>query len=191
MTETRPEDYTFSKSNNISPCGKGNDTMIAEQRVLPLIQTMLAPAVMISCCGLLLLTIVPKLGRIIDRIRLLNAEKIRLTENPGRDEAERQRTESLDYQTRMLTHRAELLKHSSGMLLLAILFFVVTSILLGGSFLAGADMASLILLAFLFGLVSVLGGVGFAYWEIRISHSTIVEEIETTKEIVRTLTTGS
>jgi hypothetical protein len=151
---------------------------------------MLAPAVMISCCGLLLLSIIPKLGRIIDRIRVLNGEKIGIADKSSRDDADRQRLESLDHQNKMLTHRAQLLKTSTGMLLVAVIFFVVTSILLGIAILAKADLANLVLGAFLLGLLAVFGGVAFAYWEIRISHATILEEIDATEHMVRTLMVG-
>ena len=44
------------------------------KNLLLLIQSMVAPAVMISACGLLLLSLTNKLGRVIDRIRDLNTE---------------------------------------------------------------------------------------------------------------------
>ena len=52
------------------------------KNLLLLIQSMVAPAVMISACGLLLLSLTNKLGRVIDRIRDLNTED----RNAGPDE---------------------------------------------------------------------------------------------------------
>ena len=88
-----------------------------------LIQTMIAPAVMISCCGLLQLALISKLGRVIDRIRILNSE-LRMTI----DKLDSGRKISIEKQIAMLIYRALLLKRSSGALFLAIFFFVLTSL---------------------------------------------------------------
>lgn len=151
------------------------------------IQSMLSPAVMISCSGLLLLALFPKLGRVIDRIRLLNQEKTSIAKKPNLQDTDRDRLESIEHQTEMLVSRAQLLKRSSGATLLAILFFVVTSGFIGISYVFGIHMVMFTLIAFMAGMLFVFAGVGFAYWEIRISHNTIKEEIEVSKAIVSRL----
>jgi hypothetical protein len=158
-----------------------------DAKIFSVIQTMLAPAVMISCCGLLLLTLTPKLSRVLDRIRLLNQEKILLAKADVVHEAEKHRLESIQEQTYMLVYRAQLLKTSSGLTLLAILFFVMTSAFVGITFLLQFSIGVLILLAFFIGMVCVLVGVGFAYWETHISHFTIKEEVEASKDVVNAL----
>jgi hypothetical protein len=87
----------------------------------------------------------------------------------------------------MLVFRAQLLKRSSGATLLAILFFVITSALIGFSSILELNLVTPTLIAFLIGLFFVFAGVGFAYWEIRISHDTIQEEILASKSIVKRL----
>lgn len=158
--------------------------MAVDARIFSAVQAMLSPAVMISCCGLLLLSLVPKLGRVLDRIRLLNQEKISIAKTTSLNDTDKHRLESLLHQTEMLVYRAKLLKNSSGLTLLAILFFVITSVSIGMTFLFEVNIVILTLLSFLIGMLFVLVGVGFAYWEIHISHFTIIEEIETSKEMV-------
>ena len=161
--------------------------MPLDTRTYTVIQAMLSPAVMISCSGLLLLALTPKLGRVIDRIRLLNQEKTSIAKRQSLEDSDRNRIESIGFQTEMLVYRAQLLKRSSGATLLAILFFVITSVLIGISFVAEISFVTLTLITFLIGMVFVFGGVGFAYWEMHISHNTIKEEIEVSKSIVDNL----
>ncbi len=161
--------------------------MPIDTSVFSVIQAMLSPAVMISCSGLLLLALTPKLGRVIDRIRLLNQEKMNIARKPSMEPMENERLESIEHQTGMLVYRAQLLKKSSGSTLLAILFFVITSVLIGISVIAEVNIVTLTLITFLIGMVFIFGGVGFAYLEIRISHNAITEEIEASGSIVKKL----
>ena len=161
--------------------------MNIDSRVFSVIQAMLSPAVMISCSGLLLLALTPKLGRVIDRIRLLNQEKTGIAKKTALADIESERLHSIEHQIEMLVSRAQLLKRSSGATLLAILFFVVTSALIGLSYITGFHLVKLTLIAFMAGMLFIFAGVGYAYWEIRISHNTIKEEIEVSRTIVNRL----
>jgi hypothetical protein len=158
-----------------------------DARVFSVIQAMLSPAVMISCSGLLLLALTPKLGRVIDRIRLLNQEKTSIAKKTTLADIDTERLQSIEHQTDMLVSRAQLLKRSSGATLLAILFFVITSAFIGFSYIAGLHLVTITLIAFMAGMFFIFAGVGFAYWEIRISHNTIKEEIEVSRTIVSRL----
>jgi len=146
-----------------------------------LIQTMIAPAVMISCCGLLQLALISKLGRVIDRIRILNSE-LRMTIN----KLDSGRKISIEKQIAMLIYRALLLKRSSGALFLAIFFFVLTSLGIGLYRFAEKFGSHLALFSFIVGMICLLVGVLYAYWEIRNSHKIIIEEIRETAEDVST-----
>lgn len=73
----------------------------------------------------------------------------------------------------MLVYRAELLKNSSGLTLLGILGFVVTSVIIGVMFFFNVNMGVLALLSFLIGMVLVLIGIVFVYRKTHISHFTI------------------
>lgn len=158
--------------------------MQLDPRIFSVIQSMLAPSVMISCSALLLLSLIPRLSRVVDRIRALNQEKIAIAKKPKRDEIEQERFDSIEHQGKLLVDRARLLKRSSGATLLAILLFVITSVLIGLSYVLKVNMVTLTIGAFLVGMIIILGGVAFAYLEIRISHDTIREEIDASRTMV-------
>ena len=161
--------------------------MSVDAKIFSVIQAMLSPAVMISCSGLLLLALTPKLGRVIDRIRLLNQEKTSIAKKQKLEDIDHERLDSIEQQIKMLVFRAQLLKRSSGAVMLAILFFVVTSAFIGIASVTSFGAVTFTLVAFMLGMLFVFAGVGFAYWEIRISHDTIKEEILVSKSIVNRL----
>jgi hypothetical protein len=136
-----------------------------------LIQSMVTPAVMISACGLLLLSLTNKLGRIIDRIRDLNAEDRAMTE----DNTSVRRV-SVRTQIDQLVRRAVLVRGACGLLFIAVSVFVVTSLCIGLSAL-GRVFTVLMLTSFVAGLVFVVWACVLAYMEMRASHQVVVEEI--------------
>ncbi|MFA3784080.1 DUF2721 domain-containing protein [Melioribacteraceae bacterium 4301-Me] len=135
---------------------------------LQIIQLMLAPAVMISACGLLLLGINNKYSLVVNRIRLLNEEKrrlfLRVGENPLSTE-DNVRLESIAIQIQKLIFRVRLVRNSVLSYTAAVALFVVTSFLLGYSFFANINIDILIIIVFLAGMTLVLLGVTFAGWE--------------------------
>jgi Protein of unknown function (DUF2721) len=75
--------------------------ILAPSDILRIIQAAIAPVVLISGVGLLLLTLTARLGRIVDRTRLLAAE--RRTAEPAARAA-------LEAQLKVLAHRARLVR---------------------------------------------------------------------------------
>jgi hypothetical protein len=69
--------------------------------ILGIIQAAIAPVVLISGVGLLLLTLTARLGRIVDRTRLLAAE---------RRAADPDQRSSLETQLKILAYRAQLIR---------------------------------------------------------------------------------
>jgi len=140
--------------------------------LLSLVQSMVTPAVMISACGLLLLSISNKLGRIVDRIRNLNSEDRDLS-----SEVEAVRRLSIRNQIDFLLRRALLLRNACGFLYLAVAVFALTSLCVGLSSVARA-FEVLMLVLFVIGLATVVWAGILAYIEIRLSHQAIAEEIK-------------
>lgn len=140
--------------------------------LLNLIQSMVTPAVMISACGLLLLSISNKLGRIVDRTRDLNSEDRGLSA-----EVEAVRRLSIRNQIDILLRRALLLRNACGLLYLAVAVFALTSLCVGLSSFA-KPLAVLMLVLFVVGLATVVWAGILAYLEIRLSHQAIAEEIK-------------
>ena len=140
--------------------------------LLSLVQSMVTPAVMISACGLLLLSMSNKLARIVDRIRELNAEDRGLEA-----ETEAVRRLSIRNQIDLLLRRATLLRNACGLLYLAVAVFALTSLCVGLSNAAHA-FEVLMLVLFVFGLGTVVWAGILAYLEIRLSHRAVAEEIK-------------
>jgi len=133
--------------------------------VIQVIQLILAPGVMISACGLLLLGISNKFTSVLNRIRALTEEKRRLIINTSQREfspMERHRMESVARQVADLLSRARLIRNSVFCYLLAIGLFVATSLCIGiDYFVLVPQLRYMILGAFLLGMIFVFIGVGF------------------------------
>jgi 4-amino-4-deoxy-L-arabinose transferase-like glycosyltransferase len=129
--------------------------------VIQIIQLILAPAVMINACGLLLLATSNKYSNVLNRIRLLNEEKRKLFKKAGEKNFEEAlRLESLSRQIAHLMHRAELVRNSVMCYTGAIALFIVTSLLIGFGFLVrGFQSDTAVTIAFLLGMLVVFAGV--------------------------------
>lgn len=146
-------------------------TLPAADALLGLVQSMVTPAVMISACGLLLLSLTNKLGRIVDRIRDLNAEDRDMPQD-----AESVRRLSVRNQIDQLVRRAVLLRRASGLLYLAVAVFALTSLCVGLSR-AARVFGVLMLISFVAGLAVVVWAGILAYLEMRVSHHVVTEEV--------------
>jgi hypothetical protein len=149
---------------------------------LQIIQLMVAPAVMISACGLLLLGINNKYSLVVNRIRLLNAEKrklmMKIGETPLATE-DNVRLESIAIQISALTFRAKLVRNSVLAYTTAVALFVLTSLLFGFSaVLSVGKLNFFILTAFLMGMIFVLVGVIFAGIETKKGYDIVHFEVD-------------
>jgi hypothetical protein len=133
--------------------------------VIQIIQLILAPAVMINACGLLLLATSNKYSSVLNRIRLLNDEKRKLFKKAGeKNFEETQRLESLARQIDQLMQRAKLVRDAVMCYTGAIALFILTSLLIGFGFLIqGFQSDSAIIIVFLAGMVAILAGVIFSF----------------------------
>ena len=133
--------------------------------VIQAIQLILAPGVMISACGLLLLGINNKFTSVLNRIRILTEEKRKIIHNAAEREIlthEIQRSESITRQVAGLLVRAQLIRNSVFCYLCAVGLFVITSLLIGADyFVPMLQLRYLILGTFLGGMVVVFVGVIF------------------------------
>lgn len=133
--------------------------------VIQIIQLILAPAVMINACGLLLLATSSKYSSVMGTIRILNEEKRRLFKKAGEKNFEELlRLESLSKQIDRLIVRAKLVRDSVMCYTGAIALFILTSLLIGMGFLIhGFESESAIIVAFLSGVIAVLAGVLYTF----------------------------
>ena len=149
---------------------------------LQIIQLMVAPAVMISACGLLLLGINNKYSLVVNRIRILNEEKRNLTTKMGESQPSTEtniRLESTAVQITALVYRARLVRNSVLSYTAAVALFILTSLFLGvSSFLSIGKLNYFIISAFLLGMLFVLVGVFFAGFETKKGYDIISYEVK-------------
>jgi len=137
--------------------------------IVEVIQLMLAPGLMISACGLLLLGVNNKYSLVVNRIRLLNEERRRFLNKAAGKEfnyEENIRLHSISLQLKQLIFRAKFVRNAVFSYTVGVALFVLTSLLIGIQYIAGAErLSSTITFLFLLGMVSVLIGVIFAAYE--------------------------
>lgn len=126
------------------------------------IQTILAPAVMISACGLLLLGMQNRYGRINDRMRALARERLDLLPKRGESVAD-VRLAAIERQMPDLLLRVRLQRNAVYSLFGAVIVFVVDAFIIASSLFAAAEALNMAALAvFLMGMGLVLLGMVLA-----------------------------
>jgi hypothetical protein len=128
-----------------------------------IIQLMLAPAVMISACGLLLLGITNKHTSITNRIRLLNEEKrrllIKMRDDKHLEYIETIRLQSILKQLDDLLVRLRLVRNVIIFYSTGILLFVASSLFIGIEFLIKTKFFDYMkIITFVLGMISVALG---------------------------------
>jgi hypothetical protein len=150
--------------------------------IVQIIQLMLAPGLMISACGLLLLGMNNKYSLVVNRIRLLNEERRRSLKKLDDKELtlqENVRFESINKQLERLTYRVKLVRNAVLAYTIAVALFVLTSLLIGFGYLLDITrLNSFITILFLFGMISVLFGVIFAAYETYRGYEIVRYEVE-------------
>jgi hypothetical protein len=147
------------------------------------IQDILAPAVMITGVALLLLTFNARHSALVNRIRLLDDEKRqinrKLTSSENLDKTENIRLKSIKNQLNLLLPRLAYVRNGMLCHLVAVLLFILTSILIGLGHLptASEPTQTAISIAFTLGMFLVLVGVAFLALEIFVSYKVIVVEV--------------
>lgn len=156
--------------------------MNANSSIVQIIQLMLAPGLMISACGLLLLGMNNKYSLVVNRVRLLNEERRRfLIKNSGKDFGyeENIRLESISKQITALLKRVRLVRNAVLAYTIAVAFFVLTSLSIGLQFASEKiELTELIITLFLLGMISVLSGIIYAGYETKKGYDIIHLEVK-------------
>ncbi|HPD33104.1 MAG TPA: DUF2721 domain-containing protein [Candidatus Kapabacteria bacterium] len=140
--------------------------MQLEISIVSLIQSMLAPGVMINACGLLLLGMNNKYSAIVNRIRLLNDEKRKFYDVAGSNEmdfSDEIHLRSISIQLEKLLLRFKLVRNAVVCYSLAIAVFVINSFFIGiNSFAESLFLIRGSVILFIMGMILVLIGAFFA-----------------------------
>lgn len=125
-------------------------------KVVQEIQYVLAPAVMISSVALLLLGFQNRFSGLTNRFRALTHEKRMLLGETNRTKSQTARLESLVQQIHGLSQRVTHLKNAILLSYVAIVCFILTSILLFIKIYVGIETFAVTVTFFLFGLLLIL-----------------------------------
>lgn len=135
--------------------------------IVLLIQGMLAPGVMISACGLLLLGMNNKYSLVVNRIRLLNEEKRKIFSHKNIEEDESNRLSNIELQISHLIHRISLVRNAVFGYSIAIALFIVSSVLIGITINSKSAAFDWLIVSFFYaGMFAVFVGIIFAAIEV-------------------------
>jgi len=135
--------------------------------IVHLIQGMLAPGLMISACGLLLLGMNNKYSLVVNRIRLLNEEKRRIFHQEKIDEIDSSRLNNIELQISHLIGRISLVRNAVFSYSLAVALFIVSSVLIGVTINKQTPGFDWLIVAFFYaGMFAVFMGIIFAAIEV-------------------------
>jgi hypothetical protein len=146
-----------------------------------LIQQMLAPGLMISACGLLLLGVNNKQVAAQGRIRALDEEKrtlIRTARKEPLDDILEERLSNVEHQLKTYGQRIIMFRNSVFSFTVSVALFVAASLAIGLQQLGKMDVFSTIaLIAFLVGMLTTLAGAVFAAIEVWLAYKVISREL--------------
>jgi Flp pilus assembly protein TadB len=144
-----------------------------EASSVPLITSAVAPVVMVSAAGLLFMGVQAKNLHLSDRIRSLTAEYRALAPTAGSDARRRQ----IAQQLHLFERRIRLSQHSLELLSIAIVCFVLTSLLLtAGAWLGG--LVGVVAGVFVLGVALLVAALVLEFMEMRVGLRTIAIEID-------------
>jgi len=155
---------------------------LTKMTVVEIIQSMLAPGIMISACALLLLGMNNKYSLVVNRIRSLDEEKRRLKiiSDEGKISINQEnRLKSIATQTEKLAYRIILIRNAVLFYSIGVAFFIISCLTIGLSFvLKEVNIAIVVIIMFLLGMIAVLSGIYFAYREAFKGYEIIKIEIQ-------------
>lgn len=98
------------------------------QNALAVLTAMITPAVLISACGALIFSTSSRMGRVVDRVRVLSERFEHLAKSPEQDEMADERRALIFSQLDRQTSRARLLQRAMLSFYVALSMFVATSV---------------------------------------------------------------
>lgn len=142
-----------------------------ETTIVNVIQAMLAPGIMISACGLLLLGMNNKYSIVVARIRALTDEKRKMITPPkagNLNPDEENRLNNINMQIDLFAFRIVLIKKAVTSYYIAVAFYIFSSLLIGLNFISAQNLTqTMALIFFLAGMISVVFGIYYAALEIK------------------------
>jgi len=158
-----------------------------EHDIVSVIQAMLAPGIMISACGLLLLAINNKYSMVVNRIRVLDEEKRKMKYQKkvsGLNDDEENRFHSISIQTKKLNRRMLLIRNAIIYYSIAVALFLISCLFIGLQYIVMPDISRYtVVIFFLLGMLSVLIGILYAIREVFKGYDIMQIEIDYTENL--------
>ena len=150
-----------------------------EYSIVKIIQAMLAPGLMISACGLLILGMNNKYSIVVNRIRLLNDEKRKILHLENRNDDDLRRENIIRIQIDRLNERVRMVRNAVFAYSFAVACFIIASLCIGiNLYTRSNEVEFLSLVFFLAGMISVFVGIVYAASESLKGYRIIRIEIE-------------
>ena len=152
---------------------------MSADEIAHIIQSILAPVVMVTACAITVGGLMAHYGAVNDRLRTLMHERLDLLrEAHDADPIQRERLSEIDHQAPELVRRHRLIRDAilaiyGAMVALVACMFAIAWAAVSGS----AVAAAAVLVLFLLGTVALLVGLFISALEIRVSHRALDYEI--------------
>ena len=154
--------------------------------IVGLFQTTFVPVLMISGIGLFTLIIQTRYGRIVDRIRAINAERLELLKAIAIKEISeteivwnQNRLDRLEEQMSILVKRGKLLKNALQFMFVSVFTSIISSLLLFIQYILGMLMTLPIIISFTIGMVLIFMGSINTLREVATSYDAVVLDTQT------------
>ncbi len=149
------------------------------EMVARIIQTIIAPVVMISACAITLTGLLSHYAAINDRLRRMGRERLDLLRVRAADTIGRERLAEVDAQLPELLRRLKMMRNAVLSIYSSILLLIVDMLVIALA--AVTEMvwlSTLVMVVFLLGMAALLIGVLITAVEIRSSHRAIQYEVQ-------------
>lgn len=148
------------------------------QNLVQMIQSVLAPALMVSSSGLLLLGFQNKFSNLASRFRALNQEKRQLLQKSVREASEEIRLRSLTQQVNQLVLRSRYVKNAILLAYFSIICFSGSSVLIFLNVHASLGLMGWVMSVFGAGLLSILGAAALMMCETHLLYKVVQLEAQ-------------
>ena len=150
----------------------------APQNALAILTAMITPAVLISACGALIFSTSSRLGRVVDRVRLLSERFQELVAHPEKDEMFEERKQLIFGQLDRQTSRARLIQRAMAAYYTALGVFVASSVAIAVVSAAARNFTWIALALGLIGCLFMLYGSVLLIVESRMALGAIMSEMD-------------
>lgn len=148
------------------------------QNAIAVMTAMITPAVLISACGALIFSTSSRLGRVIDRVRVLSDRFQEIVKNPEQDEMFEERRQLIFTQLDRQTSRARLIQRAMTAYYTALGIFVASSVAIAIISAAARNYTWIAVVLGVLGALFMLYGSILLIVESRMALSAIMSEMD-------------